>query len=717
MDQDLGTPLEGVHIRVQGEDRSFLTDEQGEVEIPSSPGTERVVITAQLLGYKELKKAVEPGQEKIVLEMALEGDIQGEELVVQGSKPQETDSQGGVSEVVTNQDIQAQTMGIVEDAMSAIKTLPGVGYAGVFDSRPSINGGDPNETVATLDGAYVLSPYQWAGAFTIFNPDMIDSIKLSDGIIGAPYGQVMSGLLEVTSKTPRDSDRHMDFGFSTTGLDLFFQQPFGNNAGLLVGGKVTWMAVPLDLIGEGSLFSVDPYIRNATAKFYWNPTPGLSWTVNANLDSDGVASGSERFIFHLNDEQVLVSSALKDLLSENLLWNLMVSYNSLNTSLGFVAPDRYDSALTMSSSTSEGEYRYQLRTSFDWTATKNQLISFGLDEMLENWSESDNGITYPLDSLGDFTPSIVSSNLNGKNTLSSGIFIDDNFTLIPEVLTGEGGLRVDHSFVFGGGEQLQTFPVLNPRFRLTYTFLRDWGGIKSMDVNAGTGLYSQFPADNRYMDSQNGVLSLTLGPTRAWFNVLGFDIQGSQGETLNLELYTKDYLNRFYTATISSNATVLKYDGIGYAYGFDLGLKKQTPFWDFSLSYSFSVTELYNPGDTGLSSTNWASPLGVWYFPSYQVYHTLYIDVTVKPTDGFSILTQGTIASGTPTSTGDRTNWQYPIDIKLDWHGFYPESKLRWEFYFGCEDVFALLYFVRTNTAASFNIGFPIPSVGYKLSF
>ena len=147
--------------------------------------------------------------------MVIEGAIEGQELVVEGSKPQKTDAQGGLSQVVTSQNIQAQTMGIVEDAMSAIKTLPGVGYTGSFDARPSIDGGDPSETVATLDGAYVLDPYQWSGTYTIFNPDMVDSIKLSDGIIGAPYGQVMSGLLEVNSKTPTDTDRHLDFGFST----------------------------------------------------------------------------------------------------------------------------------------------------------------------------------------------------------------------------------------------------------------------------------------------------------------------------------------------------------------------------------------------------------------------------------------------------------------------------------------------------------------------
>jgi hypothetical protein len=717
-DQELGSPLEGVQIRVQGSDRSFTTDAQGEARLPPPPEGGRVLLTASLLGYKTLKKALDPGQEKVVLEMVLEGEVQGQELVVEAAKPQATDAQGGLSQVVTSQDIQAQTMGIVEDAMSAIKTLPGVGYTGVFDSRPSINGGDPSETVATLDGAYILDPYQWAGTYTIFNPDMVDSIKLSDGIIGAPYGQVMSGLLEVTSKTPTDTDRHVDFGFSTTGLDLFYQQAFGSEAGILLGGKVTWMEVPLALIDQGNLFSTDPYIRNGTAKLYWNPTPEMNWTLNANLDTDGVASNAtENFVFHLYEQEILVSSALKDLLNKDLLWNLMVSYNSLSTDTGFEAPSRYNKLYINEEDAIQDEYRYQVRTSFDWTPDKNQVISYGVDEMFENWSESDTGTTYPFASQGDFAPQTIDTNLTGKNTLTSGIYLNDKFTLIPGILTGEGGLRIDHSFVYGGGEILQTYPVLNPRLRLTYTFLKDWGPVKSMDVNAGSGLYSQFPADNEFLDTQYGVSSLNVGPTRAWFNVLGLDILGIGGETLNLQGYTKSYLDRFYTAIDASGGTILKYDGTGSAYGFDLGLKKQTRFWDFSLSYSFNVTQLYNPGGAGLTLSDWTTPLGTLYYPSYEVFHTIYLDLTIKPNDGFSILTQGSIASGTPDSTGGWTNWQYPIDIKLDWHGFYPMSKVRWEFYFGCEDVFALLYFIRSNSAASFDLGFPIPSVGYKLSF
>ena len=576
LDQELGTPLEGVKLSIQGSALSFATDDKGEAAIPLAANKERLVLYARLLGYEPLKAILKPGQEKIVLGMVLEGTVEGQELVVEGTKPQETDAQAGVSQVVTREDIQAQTMGIVEDAMSAIKSLPGVGYTGAFDARPSINGGDPNETVAALDGAYVLNPYQWAGAFTIFNPDMVDSIKLSDGIIGVPYGQVMSGLLEVSSKTPTDADSHLDFGLSTTGLDLFYQQAFGEKAGLLLGGKVTWMEVPLFLIGEGNLFATDPYIRNGTAKLYWNPTPSVNWTLSGNMDTDGVAIGVGDFTFHLYEKELLASSALKVLVNKDLLWNLMVGYNSLNTSMGYVAPNRYEATLTQTSDASQDEYRYQARTSFDWTPTASQVVSFGADEMLENWSESDTGTSFPLAKQGDFTPKIVDMNLSGKNTLSSGIYLDDQFTLVPGILDGEGGIRVDHSFVYGGGEELQTYPVINPRIRLTYTFLKDRGLIQSMDVNGGSGLFSQFPTDSHFMDSSFGVKSLDVGPTRAWFNVLGLDIKGTGGETLMLQGYYKYYVDRFYTAAGSSGATVLKYDGTGYAYGLDLGLKKQT---------------------------------------------------------------------------------------------------------------------------------------------
>ena len=122
----------------------------------------------------------------------------------------------------------------------------------------------------------------------------------------------------------------------------------------------------LTLIGERNLFTTDPYIRNATAKLYWNPSPNVNWTLDANLDTDGVALAVNNINLHLYEEETLVSSALKVLMGKDLLWNLMVSYNTFNTDSGFEAPDRYNTEysqnVTNTDFSTQDEYRYQVRT-------------------------------------------------------------------------------------------------------------------------------------------------------------------------------------------------------------------------------------------------------------------------------------------------------------------------------------------------------------------
>ena len=716
IDQDLGTPLEGARIKVTGLTAAFTTDKEGKAEI-NPPSGERVVVRVDYPGYKSAKKDLEPGQKVLEFDLELTTSLEGSGVVVTGAKPEVSNAQAGISDVVTSQQINQVTMGINEDAFSAVKNLPGVGYTGAFDARPSINGGDPNETVATLDGAYVLNPYQWQGAYTIFNPDMVDSIKLSDGIIASPYGQVMSGLLEVSSKTPTDKATHLGVDLSTTGIDAFVEQPLGADAGLLIGGKTMWLEIPLWLFGEGSLFSTPPYMYDADAKFYWNPTPLINWTVNSHFDSDGVASNFGADSFGMTDSQMLFSSSLKVLLNENFLWSVMASYNTYYNELNFQGEDRDNSALTDSYYDSETEYRYQLKNGFDWTLSKNQVMSFGLDELYETWSTRDKSDIWNKQTDGSYSDDHVDVTDQGKNTMETGLYIDDNIVLIPDTLKAEAGLRIDHAYVFGGGESLMTYPVLNPRILLTYTTLKNWGPCQSVDFFGGSGLYSQFPADNEYMDTEYGVKSLDVGPTRAWFNELGLEAHGREGESLTLEGFAKNYFNRFYTATDENDNTILRYDGTGYIYGLDFGAKKSTSLWDFSLSYTFTVAELYNPGGSGLSSSNWENPLGTWYAPYYNNYNTIYASFLYKPSDGFSVLIDGEAASGTPQETGGRSGWKYPINIKLDWHGFYSGSRTRWEFYVACQDIFAELYYVRSTDAASFSSGTPIPSIGYKLSF
>jgi hypothetical protein len=307
---------------------------------------------------------------------------------------------------------------------------------------------------------------------------------------------------------------------------------------------------------------------------------------------------------------------------------------------------------------------------------------------------------------------------------------------------------------------LQTLPAVNPRVLLTYVPVKDFAFVRSLAVLGGTGLYSQFPFDNPYIDKKYGVADNTVGPERAWFSELGTEILTVDDWKIDLTGYWKAYWNRFYATFDGKTSTYsLHTVGIGNAYGFDVFFQKRTRSWESSLAYSFIVSRLYNPGAAGTTAAN-GDPLGTWFYPSYQRFHTISLVTTLRPSDSFSITTEAQAASGTPldqvgpataypalmdnqvveiysrTSSYDdnrRIGWSFPVSVKFSWHDFYPQSKIRWEAYLGIQDIFAMLYTkgiqgnppldmwygdsLSGTSGAFFGSGIPIPSVGFNMGY
>jgi len=167
IDAELGIALEGVSLQGAGLE-SARTDAEGRARLPLPEGKGRIAVTASLPGYEPAKLWVKAGDGALALKLAIAGVVEGKELVVERAKPQQTDEQAGVSQVATREEIKGTAeLGIVEDLMSTIKLMPGVGYAGGWNAMPSIRGGDPSETTAVFDGAYVRNPYEWGGAFSM----------------------------------------------------------------------------------------------------------------------------------------------------------------------------------------------------------------------------------------------------------------------------------------------------------------------------------------------------------------------------------------------------------------------------------------------------------------------------------------------------------------------------------------------------------------------
>ena len=221
--------------------------------------------------------------------------MEGEGLTLEQTADPEKEAVSGVSVVMNKEQIKTTAqIGLVEDVMSSVQTMPGVTFNGNWNSEPSIRGGYPREMQTVLDGVYILYPWHWGGAYSIFNPHMTDSVKMSNGVFSARYGQALSGLMEVTTVQPGE-EIHFDFNITSIATDLFVQLPVTKNFGIFAGGKVTYIE---GYIGAYKLFGGSneitdalktvPYIRDFYTKAYWNPAEKLSLTFNAFYGSDGV---------------------------------------------------------------------------------------------------------------------------------------------------------------------------------------------------------------------------------------------------------------------------------------------------------------------------------------------------------------------------------------------------------------------------------------------
>jgi len=786
VDKDLQSPLEGVTLSVP-DGPSVQTDAQGRVvlTIPDSVG--RLRLTVSLLGYETKKVWLEPNQSSLNLALSLAGEVEGGELVVERNKPQKTDEQPGVSQVVTSDEIQnTGSMGVIEDVMSTIKTLPGVGFVGDFNALPSIQGGAPAEAKVVLDGAALLYPFQWGGAVSIFDPNMVESAKLSEGLISARYGDVISGMLEVNSKTPASDTPQFDVDLSTSALNAFAQVPLGPTAGLLVGGKVTDLGLVfpllLPLVGMApNTYSPAPFIDNGYARFYWKPSPNLEWDVNAFIGHDGVGENTSVTDSGLTTNTVLnygnlfgfASSKLSMLIDPTDLLTIEAAYNRLDQSVN-------SSIATAGTETATGSvidnltdfYKndtlidsYQASTSLDHQLAPGSVLSFGLNAKLMDTDYQEND-SFWFDDSSSGSPKLVnrvfSFDAKDDYELTSGAFALWEFGSPTSLFSGELGVRVDYTYLFSDDATINTCPVVNPRARLVYTPIVNAGWISSLSLTCGSGLYSQMDMKTDLFGESTVLKFSDIGPDRAWSNSLGIEVKTDNGWKLSVEGYGKYYFNRLYIVEDSSstNSYVAHCDGTGFSLGADVLLQKRlSRYWDGYLSYSFNDTRLKNPTSptySGETTVGGGDPLDIDYYPSYQQFHIINLVSDWKPVDGFSLMVVASLATGTPelalgaiqsyvsqyngepivrytqTSTYSdtlRNGCAFPVDVKLSWFGYYGHSYIRWEYYFAVEDVFASFYSPQTvptlnhwtgqttSTSASYSLGFPLPSFGYKLSF
>jgi len=699
IDAELKEPLAGVRVYDPASGMAYTTNTEGKVTVPILPR----LLVFSLPGYEEKRVPVQAGAEEKEFEVSLRvvGVLEAEELIVEAPSIGRTDEQVGVS-VAVNRDTVKQTaqIGIMEDVMNTVRILPGVIYAGRYTPFLSVRGGEPDGLTHVLDGALIKYPYHWGGMVSIFNPRIVDSVKLSAGIFPVEYGQATSGLLDIHLVTPHEGLR-WEVGSSISTLEGYVQVPLlqDNRAGFLVGSRITHYDLVFALTGnfleeQGVTFSRVPYIYDFYLKGFYRPKKELSFQFNGFLGQDGIGIKAldpdldlsreiqNTFDFQWTNWDAFLHGTIQWLPGDKLSLRALLGYENwvskadgrflekgtryysdafvdrFGVLLGVQKGDSFSVDAESAFTSSTTLHHLQARFDADYRLNDQLTLKSGAGAYLSLFRYDSSGDLWGISYLSDGTPvyrkDVYSTSAEDNDILVSFAYLGSSWTYVPNRLNLELGLRVDHGYFRGEGNfTLNTLPVLGPRLLVFYT---PFDSIP-LTFSAGSGIFSKVPFESLLITKDMGLTDYDVKIPKSFTSVLGGELQGGEGFRLKIETYYKYLFDRFYYNLVPSNETAgsrelkvrVHNDGIGHAGGFDILLDRRTSRdFDGMLSYSFIVARYRNPETDGIGEENASEPRGRWYYPLFHRFHSLNLLLNYKPNTWFTLTTRLSFATGTP---------------------------------------------------------------------
>jgi hypothetical protein len=753
-DADLELPLEGATVILQN-DNEIICDNDGTARL-SVPDNAPVRVVITYPGYNSLRFLITETENNFTARLHLSGGafLENKELIFTEDRnpPAGIELGRGVALPKAQLDL-ASEIGLIEDVMSGIKLLPGVGYAGFFNAQPSIRGGEPGDLTAVLDGFYISDPYHWGGAYSIFDPKMIESATLSHGVFSARYSHTVSGILDVVSKKSSNKYSEAELAVSTSAFNIALSRPIKYNAanpslggGFVFSSKITYWDPYVEFAKGLSEFVSElepvkavtsaPYIRSGSlsANYRWNNY--LAFIFNGYFGSDGVsveyhnADAASEFVGDSNSAMSFTWDNTISFISASLSFNPsenMIVRGMLGASVYSMNYEYYDQRLipgvvstVITDNFQTTTYSAQGRGEIDWELNPAFLLSFGYEELFRQWNQIyDTNLKMDMDTSSGYTSLPVYA-----PSITNNAFFSSGWTLLKwtsprKRYSVETGLRLDHVYFFNNTQKIGSEPVVDPRINFDFRPLYNNKYVDGVSFTVGTGMFSTMNDAVTLIDENTGLGDLKQA--RSWTSVAGIKLDFFGGLSLSLETYYKYGFNRSYynIEQVDDNAgMVYFFDGTSHVGGFELMLQrfngKKINGW---LAYSFNYARYNDPnGVQAFFGANFQDNNSVWYYPEFHRFHNINLVVNYRLNKHFNLWTRCGYASGTPGvdhaalkyenpkpllpeykykdvstySDIKRNAWAVPLDIKLSYYFYNIYGKTQGEFYCAIENTLVL---------------------------
>ena len=221
---------------------------------------------------------------------------------------------------------------IDNDVFRAAHIFPGV-TSNDFSARFNLRGSEKDEIVVRLDGMELFEPYHlqdFGGAISIIDLGVVRRADLLMGGFPAEYGDKMSGVFDITTKTGNRDRFSMNLGIDLINAHALLEGPLSDKGSWLVSARRGYVDLIL------ALMDADEDLRPQYADLYSKITYDL--TDKDKLTLNALYAWDDNFINEDNDEDDLDSTyhnamfwtKWRHFYSESV-WSDLFVFNNLST--------------------------------------------------------------------------------------------------------------------------------------------------------------------------------------------------------------------------------------------------------------------------------------------------------------------------------------------------------------------------------------------------
>jgi hypothetical protein len=513
------------------------------------------------------------------------------------------------------------SIGAQPDVLKTLQLLPGVLSQNEGSSNLLVRGGSPDQNLFLIDNVSLFYINHLGGFISVFNPEVINDVRVLKGGFPARYGGKLSSVIDITMREGNKKEFNGSAGIGILGSHLTVEGPINDKFTYLLSARKTFTEL---LFGIASLIQDEDYIvmygfYDVNGKLTWRPNEKNSVQTNIYLGDDAwsirMYDRREEAGFINRWGNILVSTHWKHILNSKTNVNNTLSFTRYRMKdYRYYNDDNRDDTLDFYSDYKSAVRDLSLKSDWKYRVNNWYSLNYGINSSFRSFVPNnfiDN--LYHTERQFEVINSLEST-LYLENEISAGKFFHGNLGLRTAMYNSSGYTdlslepRIDLSFHLPG------FQVLNASYMKASQY-------SHMVFSAGNFLNNEV-----FVPSMEG-----LDPAQVDQYALGWKSNVPKAMfSAEINLYYKE-MEKLLTfregySNLRGDAlwkTKLETGGIGTSYGAEVFVSKDKGMYTGFISYGYSNTTRQFENING----------GREYVYEYDRPHSLSIDIHRKLSD------------------------------------------------------------------------------------